>query len=236
MSREREESMTGIIGAMRVEVDALKEKMENIVCEVVSGVEFCRGTLGGHEVVVAQCGVGKVFAALCAQTMILRYGVKRIINTGVAGTLSEKLSVLDVAVASAVVQHDMDTSPLGDPVGLISGINVVEIGASKPLSDTIARAARELGKTVEQGVIASGDQFINSAEKKAWIVGQFGAIACEMEGAAIGHVCYVNGVDFAVLRTISDNASGEADMEFPEMARRAAEGAQAIVLRTLSYL
>ena len=226
--------MTGIIGAMRVEVDALKEKMENVTVETVSGVEFFRGTLGGREVVLAQCGVGKVFAALCAQTMILRYGVEQVINTGVAGSLSEGLSVLDVAVAEAVVQHDMDTSPLGDPVGLISGINVVKIPTCGALADKIEAAAKEMGKTVERGVIASGDQFINNAEKKAWIVQAFGAIACEMEGAAIGHVCYVNGVDFAVLRTISDNASGEADMEFPEMARRAAEQAQAIILRTLS--
>ena len=226
--------MTGIIGAMRVEVDALKEKMENVTVETVSGVEFFRGTLGGREVVLAQCGVGKVFAALCAQTMILRYGVEQVIHTGVAGSLSEGLSVLDVAVAEAVVQHDMDTSPLGDPVGLISGINVVKIPTCGALADKIEAAAKEMGKTVERGVIASGDQFINNAEKKAWIVQAFGAIACEMEGAAIGHVCYVNGVDFAVLRTISDNASGEADMEFPEMARRAAEQAQAIILRTLS--
>ena len=225
--------MTGLIGAMRVEVDALKEKMENAVCETVSGVEFCRGTLCGREIVVAQCGVGKVFAALCAQTMILRYGVDRIINTGVAGSLSQKLGVLDVAVATAVVQHDMDTSPLGDPVGLLSGINVVEIPTNEALSERIEAAAREMGKTVVRGVIASGDQFIANGEKKAWIAGQFGAVACEMEGAAIGHVCYVNGVDFAVLRTISDNASGEADMEFPEMARRAAEQAQAIILRVL---
>ena len=226
--------MTGLIGAMRVEVDALKEKMENAVCETVSGIEFCRGTLGQHEVVVAQCGVGKVFAALCAQTMILRYGVDRIINTGVAGTLCDRLGVLDVAIADAVVQHDMDTSPLGDPVGMISGINVVKIPASASLSRQIEDAARAMGKNVVRGVIASGDQFINSAEKKAWIAGQFGAIACEMEGAAIGHVCYVNGVEFAVLRTISDNASGEADMEFPEMARRAAEQAQALILRILA--
>jgi adenosylhomocysteine nucleosidase len=82
-------------------------------------------------------------------------------------------------------------------------------------------------------VIASGDQFINSAEKKAWISSTFGAIACEMEGAAIGQVCYVNGVEFAVLRTISDNASGDADIEFPEMARRAADMAQELLLRVL---
>ncbi len=225
--------ITGIIGAMRVEVDALKKKMENAVCETVSGTEFVRGTLCGREVVVAQCGVGKVFAALCAQTMILRYGVGRIINTGVAGSLSKELGLLDIAVADAVVQHDMDTSPLGDPVGLISGMNVVFIPADDSLAQTIEAAAREMGKNTARGVIASGDQFINGAEKKKWIAATFGAIACEMEGAAIGHVCAVNHVPFAVIRSISDNAGGEADMEFPEMARRAATQAQELILRIL---
>lgn len=225
--------LTGIIGAMRVEVDALKEKMENAVCETVSGIEFFRGTLCGREVVVAQCGVGKVFAALCAQTMILRYGVDRIINTGVAGSLSQKLGLLDIAVADAVVQHDMDTSPLGDPVGWISGMDVVCIPADESLAEKIAEAARAMDKNAVRGVIASGDQFINRAEKKAWIAKSFGAIACEMEGAAIGHVCAVNHVPFAVIRSISDNAGGEADMEFPEMARRAAAQAQELILRVL---
>ena len=233
MSREGDGMITGIIGAMRVEVDALKEKMEIAATETVSGVEFARGTLCGHPVVVAQCGVGKVFAAICAQTMILRYGVDRIINTGVGGSLCRELGVLDIAVADAVVQHDMDTSPLGDPVGLISGICVVKIQTCKSLADRIEAAARAMGKNVVRGVIASGDQFINSAEKKSWIASTFGAISCEMEGAAIGHVCYVNGVDFAVIRSISDNASGEADIEFPEMARRAAAQAQELILRVL---
>lgn len=213
---------TGIIGAMSVEVEALKAQIKDPVTETVSGIEFVSGTLYGKDIVVAQCGIGKVFAALCAQTMILRYGVDRVINTGVAGTLCEELGILNVAVATAVVQHDMDTSPLGDPVGLISGINVVEISASRELTDKVKKAADALGINCVKGVIASGDQFINDARKKAWIHDTFNAVACEMEGAAIGHVCYVNGVDFAVIRAISDNASGEADIEYPEMVRRAA--------------
>ena len=213
---------TGIIGAMSVEVEALKAQIKEPLTETVSGIEFVSGSLYGKDVVVAQCGIGKVFAALCAQTMILRYGVDRVINTGVAGTLCEELGILNVAVATAVVQHDMDTSPLGDPVGLISGINVVEISASCELANDVKKAADALGINCVKGVIASGDQFINDTLKKAWIHDTFNAVACEMEGAAIGHVCYVNGVDFAVIRAISDNASGEADIEYPEMVRRAA--------------
>ena len=218
---------------MSVETDALKAQIENAVSETVSGIEFVSGTLYGKDVVVAQCGIGKVFAAMCAQTMIVRFGVDRIINTGVAGTLCEELHILDIAVATSVVQHDMDTSPLGDPVGLISGINIVSIPACEALADDICRAAGELGTGCVKGVIASGDQFINNAEKKAWIRSTFCAIACEMEGAAIGHVCYVNGIDFAIIRAISDNASGEADIEYPEMVKRAAVISQGLIKKLL---
>ncbi len=223
----------GIIGAMSVETDSLKAQVKDAVKETVSGIEFVSGKLYGKDVVVAQCGIGKVFAALCAQTMIIRFGADRIINTGVAGTLCDKLGILDIAVATEVVQHDMDTSPLGDPVGLISGINIVKIPSSTSLSDDIEKAAHSLGIKCVKGVIASGDQFINNADKKAWIHSTFDAVACEMEGAAIGHVCYVNGVEFAIIRAISDNASGDADMEYPEMVLRAAAQSTAMIKKLL---
>ena len=228
--------MTGIIGAMSVEVEALKAKMENPKRETVSGIEFVSGSLSGHPAVVAQCGIGKVFAAVCAEIMILRYGVSRIINTGVAGTLSGDIGILDFAVSTAVVQHDMDTTAIGDAPGLISGINVVEISAAPALTSLVLSRAEALGYKALGGIIASGDQFINNAERKAFIRDTFGAIACEMEGAAIGHVCYISGVDFVVIRCISDNASGEADMEYPEMVSRAAVRSQALVESILESL
>ena len=221
--------MIGIIGAMRVETDALKAKLKNRKTEIVSGVEYVSGELAGKQVVVAQCGVGKVFAAICAQTMILRYGVSALINTGVAGTLSKDIGVLDFAISSAVVQHDMNTTPLGDLPGLISGIDKVELPSAKRLSEAADRVARTQGNKCLCGVIASGDQFINNKAKKQWIRDSFGAIACEMEGAAIGHVCYVAGVDFVVIRCISDNASGEAEMEYPKLVEIAAVRSQKLV-------
>lgn len=104
--------MIGIIAAMNVEMDSLRSHIENPVSETISGIRFVSGTLEGREVVTAVCGIGKVFAALCAQTMILRYHPECIINTGVAGTLTNDLGVGSVAISSAVVQHDMDSSPL----------------------------------------------------------------------------------------------------------------------------
>ena len=223
--------MIGIIAAMDVEMNSLRSFMENTETEVISGIRFVRGTLEGKDVVTAVCGIGKVFAALCAQTMILHYQPQSIINTGVAGTLTDALTIGSVAVSSAVVQHDMDTSPLGDPVGLISGINKVELPADRLLCGQISACAKVMGIKTATGVIASGDQFVASAERKAFIVEHFHAIACEMEGAAVGQVCTVNRVPFCVLRAISDSADGSSHMDYPAFVKMAAEQSVSLLRR-----
>ena len=223
--------MIGIIAAMDVELKSLRSYMENTETEVISGIRFVRGTLEGKDVVTAVCGIGKVFAALCAQTMILHYQPRCIINTGVAGTLTDALTIGSIAVSSAVVQHDMDTSPLGDPVGLISGINKVELPADRLLTGQLSACAKVMGIKTATGVIASGDQFVASAERKAFIVEHFKAIACEMEGAAVGQVCYVNKVPFCVLRAISDSADGSSHMDYPTFVQMAAEQSVALLRR-----
>ena len=215
--------MIGIIAAMDVEMKSLRSFMTDTKTETVSGITFVSGTLEGKLVVTAVCGIGKVFAAMCAQTMILRYQPECIVNTGVAGALSDKLSIGSVAISSAVVQHDMDTSALGDPLGLISGVNKVQLPADSDLCGQLSACATVLGIRTETGVIASGDQFISSAERKDAIIKTFGAIACEMEGAAIGQVCYVNRVPFCVLRAISDSADGSSHMDYPTFVGMAAE-------------
>lgn len=225
--------MIGIIAAMNVEMDGLRAHMESPVSETVSGVTFVRGIIEGREVVTAVCGIGKVFAALCAQTMILRYAPEAIINTGVAGTLTDELSIGNLAVSACVVQHDMDTSAIGDPVGLISGINMVEIPADKALTERLCAAAETVGVKTLTGCIASGDQFVASPGRKTFITDTFSAIACEMEGAAIGQVCYVNGVPFCVLRAISDSADGSSHMDYPVFAQMAAEQSVRLLLAFL---
>ncbi len=217
--------MIGIIGAMGIEVRALAEKLENKKVETISGVDFQTGTIHGKEVVLAVCGIGKVFAAICTQTMILKYHPDVIINTGVAGTLSDRLSIGDVAVSTHVVQHDMDTTALGDPPGLLSGLDIVKIPADEKTVSLLSSIIREKGINTLEGVIATGDKFLASSEIKKHIVDTFSAIAGEMEGGAVGHVCYVNKVPFCVLRAISDCADGtgaENYMEFLEEAAHAA--------------
>ena len=183
--------MVGIIGAMHIEVETIKSLMENKTAEKIGGVEFVKGTLHGKDIVAAVCGIGKVAAAMCTQIMILKYAPDRIINTGVGGSLSTKLAIGDIAVAESLVQHDMDTSPLGDPVGLISGLNMVNIPADKEAAEVLLKGIETLENIKGmRGVIASGDQFIASDEKKKFITDNFDAIVCEMEGASIAQVCY----------------------------------------------
>ncbi len=217
--------MIGIIGAMGIEVNALANLLENKQQETISGVEYMSGTIYGKDVVLAVCGIGKVFAAICAQTMILKYNPDVIINTGVAGTLTEKLSIGDIAIADSVVQHDMDTSPLGDPVGLLSGVNIVKIPADDATFKKIETCVKALNANYEIGTIASGDQFLASNDVKKRIVKNFSAIAGEMEGGSIGHVCYVNKKPFCVLRAISDCADGTGAENYMEFLNQAAENA-----------
>lgn len=223
----------GIIGAMQMEIDNLEESMENITTETISGVRYVSGTVAGKEVVAAVCGVGKVFAAICAEAMILTYHVDRIINIGVAGTLCRELGVMDIAVADQVVQHDMNTSALGDPVGLISGINEIFLPTDEGMRRLLCECLMDKGFRYKVGTIATGDLFLHKQQQKERLHERFQAIAGEMEGASIGQVCYVNKVPFAILRSISDGEGGAMDYAtFAEQAAlRAIEAVVAFVGR-----
>ena len=228
--------MIGIIAAMQKELDLITEAMTDAVHESLGGVEFVTGKLSGYPAVCSVCGVGKVFAAMCAEAMIIRYSPELIVNTGVGGTLTSELSVGDVAVSSAVCQHDMDTTAIGDEPGLISGINRVYFEADVSAADAIEAIASELGIKTLRGTVASGDRFVASAAEKERITSLFGAVSCEMEGGAVGHVCYVNGTPFAVIRAISDDADKGACEDYPAFAAESAKKSAAIVLKLAERL
>lgn len=213
----------GIISAMEVELEKIKAAMKVEREEKISGVSFVLGSFEGKKTVAAVCGVGKVFAAICTEAMILNYKPEIIINSGVAGGLSDTLSICDAVVAESAVEYDMDTSPLGDPVGMLSGINIINIPCDKTVANELICAAERCNIHTEYGTVASGDKFVASDKERKYIKDGFLALACEMEGAAVAHVCYVNGVKCAVLRTISDGGNDAANMDFPTFAKKAAD-------------
>jgi adenosylhomocysteine nucleosidase len=204
---------------MQMEVENLKSSMQHVHTEDYSGVTYVVGNIGDQSVVAAVCGVGKVFAAICAEAMILKFQVDCVINIGVAGTLCKELGIMDMAVADQVVQHDMNTSALGDPIGLLSGLNQIFLPSDDKMRKLLCSCIEEKGIHYKVGTIATGDIFMHKETQKALLHTRFGAIACEMEGGAIGHVCHVNAVPFAILRSISDGEGGSMDYEtFAEKA------------------
>lgn len=222
--------MIGLIGAMNVEVENLVAHMTEWQ-ETKIGVDtFVSGKLFGQEAVLAVCGPGKINAALCAQSMIVRFQPKWVLNLGVAGAGEDGVSIGDMVVAEYAVQHDCDTSALGDPVGLVSKLNMVELPCDKALHDALMEAAGKVdGMKVHSGVIATGDQFIHSGEKRKAIHDLFGSKAVEMEGGAVAHACYVNGVPCGVLRSISDQADGASTMDYPSFVKLAASHSEQVV-------
>ena len=213
----------GIIGAMDSEVEMLKSRLADSRKISVGGIDFYRGTLLGKEVAIARCGIGKVFAAMCAEAMIITFSPKVIINTGVGGALKKGISIGDIVIAKKLVQHDMDTSPLGDPKGLISGINKVYFDADENGVKLLLAAAESESLPIRCGTIASGDRFVADSETKAAIVREFDASVCEMEGASIAQVAYVNRTPVLVIRAVSDSADEGSSMDYMEFLPIAAD-------------
>ena len=225
--------MIGIIGALDIELERLIDAMQEPVHREISGVPFTCGKLLGKDVVIARAGVGKVNAAVCAQAMALIYEPELILNSGVSGALSPELHVGDVVIGTDVVQHDVDTTAMGDEPGFVSTVDRLSFPLDNFASTAIAAAAEELGIRAVRGRIASGDQFVASTERKEEIVRLFSAVTCEMEAGAIAHVCFLNRIPCAVIRCISDGGNEEALMSYEEFLPLAAKNSAEL---TLAYL
>lgn len=208
----------GLIGAMDVEVQFIRGKLEKPVETVVAGIHFVEGELYGKQVVVTKCGVGKVNAALCTEVLILKFGVTHVINTGVGGGLDKRLNVMDTVVSTDAIHHDMNAVDFGYAPCQIPGMDTLTFPADETLIKAVetayekGRAEGRLHRKVIRGRIATGDVFVNSADMKKHIIDMCGAACCEMEGTAVAQVCYLNKVPFAIIRCISDLAEHTDDV------------------------
>ena len=229
---------TGIIGAMDEEVASLKSAMKISTTTTIAGMDFCEGTLDGKRVVVVQCGIGKVNAGICAHTLINMFGVNRVINTGVAGSLDSAIDIGDIVVSTDAVQHDYDVSPVGFARGEIPYTGLYAFPADEALRAQAVSAARGAAPEVQvfEGRVCSGDQFIASREQKETILSNFGGKCCEMEGGAIAQACYLNGTPFVIIRAISDKADDSEEVSYQEFEHSAAERCAAIVRYMIEHL
>ncbi len=218
--------MTGIICAMELELQGLLDIIEIEGTVTRSGATFYSGKIQNTEVVIVQCGIGKVSAAICTQMLIDYYYPDVIINSGVAGALSEEVTVGDVVVATAAVQHDFDCTAFGDPKGTLEllGKRMIELPADEEISSRLYEIAKTLENTrAFRGIIATGDKFVSDSEERLSIGKEFSALACEMEGGAMAQVCVRAGVPFAILRSISDDIGHNTTVNFDEFKVMAAK-------------
>ncbi len=228
---------TGIIGALSEEVDTLKKLVKGAKTTKAAGMEFCEGTLDGKDVVIVQCGMGKVNAGRCAQILISVFGAERVINTGVAGSLDARLDIGDIVVSTDAVQHDHDLTPLGYAPGEVDGIGSPSIPADAAMRESAVKAVRLRAPEIRvyEGRVCTGDQFISTREQKDAIAAKFGGLCCEMEGGAIAQVCRLNGIPFVIIRAVSDKADGSAEMSFAAFKQAAAARCAAVTRWMLSH-
>ncbi len=221
----------GIIGAMSVEVEYLKAKLQNISCKTVAGMDFYEGILEGQSVVVVVCGVGKVNAALCTQALCDCFSVTHIVNTGIAGSLCAQLDIGDFVISRDAMYHDFTCQGLNPAykVGQVPDLPVLSFPADETLRELALQAAEAVHPGHSRiGRVASGDQFVSDPHLKDAIIANTGALCTEMEGAAIAHAAWKNGIPFVVIRAISDKADGSAHMDYPTFEALAAQRSAAV--------
>jgi len=223
-----------ILSALAQEQDGLAHGLSEPQRSTHAGRACWRGRWHGHDVVLALAGVGKVAAATTATALIERFGVQRLVFTGVAGGLGDGVRVGDVVVADSFLQHDMDASPLfprfqvplygrerfATDAALSAALAQVATGlCANPALCLDAATRQEMGLhtvRLHRGLVLSGDQFIASAARaNALRADHADALAVEMEGAAVAQVCADYQLPFAAVRTVSDRADDSAHLDFP---------------------
>lgn len=227
--------MIAILGAMQEEITPMLElvgKYEKI--EYASNT-FYKAKFHSKDIIIAYSKIGKVNAAITATIMIEKFKADKLLFSGVAGSLNSDLHICDIIYATKVAQHDLDITAFGHPHGYVPGIDVF-CNTDGNLNQIAMDVAKEQSINLIGGVVASGDQFICAQDKKDWIKATFGADAVEMEGASVGQVCAQLNVPFFMLRAISDEASGGADMDFDEFLDKSAKISAKFVLEMVKKI
>lgn len=221
----------GIIGAMDEEIQHILDSMENYKIGKKAGISFYSGKFNGYDIVLCKSGVGKVNASVCTQILIDEFQATHIIFTGVAGAVNPELKIGDIVVSTDCVQHDMDVTALGFKLGEIPYTEVSVFKADPALVDLAISASKEIvhDRKIVSGRILSGDQFIASRDKVRFLHDELQGFCTEMEGAAVGQVCSMNEIPFVIIRSMSDQADGSADVNFLEFTKLASKNSYEIV-------
>ncbi|EJF06632.1 5''-methylthioadenosine/S-adenosylhomocysteine nucleosidase [Thiovulum sp. ES] len=225
----------GIIGAMREEIEPILEKVGDFQKIEYAKNIYYQATFGEHELFIVYSKIGKVFSTVTATVLIEKFGVEKVLFSGVAGGISKDLKIGDLIYATKLSQHDLDITAFGHPHGFVPEGSVF-VESSSDLNRIADEVATDLGVKLKSGIIASGDQFVADPSRKSWIEKEFGADAVEMEGGSVAVVCDSLGIPFFILRAISDTADDSADVDFDTFLQKSAKVSADFVLRMVEKL
>lgn len=230
--------MIVIICAMQEEFNEVVKLMEEPVFSELSYFKIAKGRIENKSCTVALCGVGKVHAAICTQSLIMKFKPSLVLNIGVAGAIDPKLKISDGVIAEALIQHDFDISAFPNrKKGEISGINSVEIKTTPWVREKLLKCSEEIPESkFYSGIILTGDQFINSKEKISSLKEEFGGLACEMEAGSIAQTCFLAKVPFGIIRTISDSADNSSHVDFYSFLKKSSENAAKLLKKFIKSL
>jgi adenosylhomocysteine/aminodeoxyfutalosine nucleosidase len=224
-----------IMGAMPEEIAPILAALGEYNTTEYAGNSYYSASYKGCELVVAYSKIGKVFSTLTAATLIEHFGCEVLLFSGVAGGINPSLKIGDLIVATKLSQHDLDITAFGHPMGYVPGGSVF-VEADSDLIALAKEVASELGKSVQEGVIATGDQFVHDESVKAKILESFNADALEMEGGSVAVVCNALDVPFFVLRAISDTADMDASFSFDAFMESSAVVSAEFVMKMVDKL
>lgn len=224
-----------ILGAMEEEIEPLLAYFDSVNIVEFANNKYYEVNYKGLDIVIAYSKIGKVFASLTACTMIEKFSCDSLLFSGVAGAINPKLKIGDLIIADKLCQHDLDITAFGHPNGYVPGGKVF-VETTKYLRDIAKSVAVENGLKVIEGTVATGDQFVNSNERKDFIQKSFQADALEMEGASVAVVCDALNVPFFILRAISDSADMDAGFDFDEFLKSSAKNSADYLIKIVQKL
>ena len=224
-----------IMGAMEEEIEPLLAYFDKVNVVEYANNKYYEVNYNGLDIVIAYSKIGKVFASLTASTMIEKFGCDTLLFSGVAGGINPKLKIGDLIIADKLCQHDLDITAFGHPHGYVPGGKVF-VETSKELRNVAIKVAKENDLKVIEGIIATGDQFVHSTQRKEFIENTFNADALEMEGASVAVVCDALNVPFFILRAISDTADMDAGFDFDEFLKSSAKNSADYLIKILKEL
>lgn len=220
---------------MEAEIAMIKSEMNDMTSQTIGDCTFFIGKRQNKDIILVQCGIGKVNAAVVTTLLITKFQPQSLFFSGVAGAVDESLKVGDVVIARDLVQHDFDLRAFGYQQGQLAGTSTLSL-FTEPSLLALAMSLTQGKPNIHVGRILSGDQFIETKEEKIKLGQQFDALCVDMESAAVAQVCSRFQTPFLAIRSISDAVSTESKIEYETFLSQAAQTSKEMLQQFISHL